>query len=259
MKKIVGRKMLRGIGKIEDRCEKATETHIPKMGKKAPLCYEYIGQLIAYSDMIGSCAYGCPGGAEKEHTLWYLAARMSSFGRAALRLMKMGFYDEALVIVRSMGELTNLFALFFSSPESIEEWKELDRSYRLANLTPGRIRKRIEMLGSTPFITAAKYAALCEISTHPVPEVHPQRFNHLGKSMTGGVYMQEVGIVVVLNEMALALSMLVIFAARICKVPPEPFKEIGQACAMCIRSTGSIGVDNVDEMWKEMEKMSKEH
>jgi hypothetical protein len=74
---------------------------------------------------------------EKEHTLWYLAAQMSSFGRPALRLMKMDFYDEALIIVRSMGELTNLFALFFSSPESIEEWKQSDHSYRVANLTPG--------------------------------------------------------------------------------------------------------------------------
>ncbi len=77
--------------------------------------------------------------------------------------------------------------------------------------------------------------------------------------MTGGVYMQESGILVVLNEMAFALSLFVTFAARICKVPPEPFEEIRQACVMCIRSTGSIGVGNVDEIWKEMENMSREH
>jgi hypothetical protein len=153
--------------------------------------------------------------------------------------------------------MTKLFALFFSSPESIEEWKQSDHSYRVANLTPGKIRKRIEEVGNTPFISAKKYAALCEISTHPVPEVRPQRFNHSGKSMTGGVYMQEAGIVVVLNEMAFALSMFVIFAARICKVPTEPFKEKREACAMCISSTGGIGVHNVNEVWKEIERASK--
>jgi len=71
-------------------------------------------------------------------------------------------------------------------------------------------------------------------------------------------FVEKLGLVV-LNEMAFALSLFVTFAARICKVPPEPFEEIRQACVMCIRSTGSIGVGNVDEIWKEMENMSREH
>jgi len=128
MKKLNGRKMLRAIGKYEDRCEEATKKYIPRMGKKAPLCYEYLGQLLAYADLIGSCAYGCPGKSEDAHAVWNLVARTSSFGRAALRLTKMGFYDETLIIVRNMGEICNLLSLFSLAPETIDEWKKSDRA-----------------------------------------------------------------------------------------------------------------------------------
>ena len=202
--------------------------------------------------MIGSCAYGCPGGGPDNHTIWYLSARMSSFGRAALRLMKMGFYDEALIIVRSMGELTNLFTLFDVEPVSIEEWKRSDRRYRRDKLGPGRIRERIEQSGDTPFIDKEHYAELCEISTHPVPQVRPQGFNPHQRALTGGIVVQDAGILVVLNEMAVALSLFVLFAAKLCKVPSEPFKEIRDVCAACVRSAG-FGLQDLKDIWEKMD------
>jgi hypothetical protein len=245
MKILDGTKMLRAVGKYEDRCEKATEKRLAKIGKKAPLCYEYLAQLLAYADMIGSCVYSCPGESEDAHAIWYLVARTSSFGRAALRLMKMGFYDEALIIVRSMGEICNLLVLFSVSPEAIEEWKTSDRAYRMTNLSPSRVRKRIEALGGVTAITATRYAALCEVSTHAVPDLRPQRFNHAGKSMTGGIYLQDAGILVVLNEMAMALALLVIAAAKLCKVPKEPFKNIRDVCVLCLKSVGGVDLESL--------------
>jgi hypothetical protein len=47
----------------------------------------------------------CPGGGYKAHMIQYMAARGSSFARAAFRLAKLGFYDEALSLVRSLGDL----------------------------------------------------------------------------------------------------------------------------------------------------------
>lgn len=55
---------------------------------------------------------------------------------------------------------------------------------------------------------------------------------------------------VVLNEMAEALSLLVVMAARVCKVPTEPFKEIRETCAACLRSVGGIGLMNVQDVLK---------
>src|SRR5258706_13410630 len=103
MKKLNGRKMLRAIGKYEGRCEEATKKYIPRMGKKAPLCYEYLGQLLAYADLIGSCAYGSPGESEEAHAVLNPLGRSGSFGQSALPLMKKVLYLKRLVIVRNIG------------------------------------------------------------------------------------------------------------------------------------------------------------
>jgi len=251
MKKLNGSKMLRAIGRYENKCQKRTEKRLPRMGKKAPVCYEHLGQVLAYADMIGSCTFGCPGPTPEAHAVWYLVARTSSYGRAALRLAKMGFYDEALNLVRSIGEIANFFALFSAAPETIDEWKNSDRPYRLQHLTPAKIRRRLVAMNQRPVMDEGTYATLCEVSTHPVPELRPQQFNHAGRSTTGGVYFQEAGFLVVLNEMAIATSLLVLFAAKVCKVPGDKFKEIARACAKCAGATGGINIASVQAALKE--------
>jgi hypothetical protein len=245
-----GSKMLRAVGKLEDKCGKLTEKRLPHMGKKAPKCYEYLGQVLAYADIIGSCTFGCPGPTPEAHAVLYLVARASSFGRAALRLAKMAFYDEALNIVRSIGEIANLFELFAFDPNAIDEWRKSDRAYRLEHLSPAKIRRRLLALGQTPAMTEDTYRNLCEISTHPIPELRPQQFNHGGRSMTGGVYVQEAGFLVVLNELAITASLLVAFATIVCNVPKSAAQEIGGACAMCAKSAGGVTLASVGQVLK---------
>jgi hypothetical protein len=253
MRSVNGTKMLRAVQKFENKCQKITEKQLPRMGKKAPTCYEHLGQVLAYADMIGSCTFGCPGPSEGAHAIWYLLARTSSFGRAAIRLAKMGFYDEALILVRSVGEIANLFALFIEVPGAVDEWRNSDRIYRLKHFSPAQVRKRISAVGGTIVMDESKYASLCEISTHPVPNLRPQRFNHAGKSMTGGIIFQGAGFLVALNELAMPASLLLAFAARVCKVPREPFDEITKACGLCLRSAGGVVLGSVETVWRKRE------
>lgn len=242
--------MMRAVGKLEDKCEKLTEKRLRHMGKKAPKCYEYLGQVLSYADIIGSCTFDCPGPTHEAHAVLYLIARSSSFGRAALRLAKMGFYDEALNIVRSIGEMANLFMLFALDANSVEEWRKSDRAYRLKHLSPAKIRERIVVAGEKPAMDEETYRNLCEISTHPVPELRPQQFNHAGRSMTAGVYFQNAGFLVVLNELANAISLLVGFATIVCKVPKEVAQKIGNACVGCARFAGGITLKTLAEALK---------
>lgn len=251
MKKLNGRKMLDAAKKSEEKCEHVTEKRLSRMGKKAPVCYDLLRQVLAYADMIGSCSFGCPGQSQSAHALWYLTARTSSFGRAALRLARMGFYDEALIIVRSMGEIANLFALFAAAPEAIEEWKAADRLGRITRFSPVKIRERLACLGELIPMDKTKYESLCEWSTHPVPDMQPQKFNHAGKSMTGGIHFQAAGFLVVLNEMAIIESLLVFYAAKSCGVARDVFQEIGRACKMCAMSAGGIDLQGMERLWRE--------
>jgi hypothetical protein len=257
VKSLNGSKTLRAIGKYEDKCQKQTEKALPRMGKKAPVCYEYLGQVLAYADMIGSCSFGCPGPSHEAHAVWYLVARASSYGRAALRLAKMGFYDEALNLVRSIGEIANLFELFDIAPGAIEEWKKSDRSYRLQNLSPAKIRRRLIALNQPPVMDEDHYASLCEVSTHPVPQLRPQQFNHVGRSMAGGVHFQEAGFLVVLNEIGLVTSLLVLFAAKVCKIEDGNFREISASCAKCAGALGAVDLGTVQEALKRSKEIKE--
>ena len=256
LRELNGAKALRAISKFEDRCEKQTEKGLPKWGVKAPKCYECLGQVLAYADLIGSCAFGCPGPSYEDHTVLYLPARASSFGRAALRLAKMGFYDEALNIVRSVGEIGNLLALFASDANAIDEWKKSDWKYRMENMSPSKVRKRVLAANGVLAMQEQTYKELCEISTHPVPQLRPQQFNHAAKTMTGGMFVQPAGFVVVLNELAISMSLLVLYATLVCRVPGKERKIILAECAKCVRATGSLNIGNVSEALKQGLKTS---
>src|SRR5262245_48629772 len=112
----------------EDACQRETDTRLPGMGNRAPACFEQIGTVLSLLDRMASCWWACQGG---DHIVEYLCGRVASTGRAALRLMRLGFYDESLVLSRGIGEIANLFLLFKEEPRALEEWKVSSRGERL--------------------------------------------------------------------------------------------------------------------------------
>ena len=64
--------------------------------------------------------------------------------------------------------------------------------------------------------------------------------------MTGGILFQDAGFLVVLNELALALSLLVILGAGVCNVPRKGFVEIGEVCTKCVSSLGGVDALSIE-------------
>jgi hypothetical protein len=128
-----GRDFLALVQEHEDLCEAKTDEHLPSMGKKAPVCVDRIGTVLSLLDRMSSCWWVCRGG---DHTIEYLAGRTLSNARAALRLLRFGFYDEALLLCRSMGEIANLLYLFFRSDVSLTEWRNASHKERLRHFSP---------------------------------------------------------------------------------------------------------------------------
>src|SRR5437660_2469667 len=98
---IDGKRFFDSTHAFENKCEKLTDKLIASMGKKAPKTLKTLGSVLGYGDAIASCFWGCPYGGAKpeEHTIQYLCGRATSFGRGAVRLAQMAFYDEALTLV----------------------------------------------------------------------------------------------------------------------------------------------------------------
>ena len=121
---------LRLLWEQEDACELATDGRLPGMGTKAPACLEEISTVLSLLDRMASCWWICRKG---DHLIEYLCGRAASTGRAALRLMRLGFYDESLALSRGLGEIANLFALFQEDGRAFSEWKGASRGDRLSS------------------------------------------------------------------------------------------------------------------------------
>lgn len=212
-----GRSFLKLIAEGEAECQSRTWSALPAMGKKAPRCLDGIGTVLALLDAAASCFWGCHQG---DHRGEFLLGRVASSAYAALRLSTAGYYDEALSIVRTLGENANLIAFFNADPSSFDRWKKLPERDRRKEFKPVSVRLALEALGAPTPVDKDRYAALSDFSIHASPNAMPQTHNVAGRPLTFGVF-QEAGLVLVLNELALPLAFVAVFASGIVEVPPK--------------------------------------
>jgi hypothetical protein len=187
----------------EEDCEEKSLGQLPRLGEKAPRCYEMTARVLALLDALSSCAWGC---AKGDHVLERLVARSVNHARAALRLALMGFYDEALVLTRGVGEIANLLSLFEAQSESFVRWKSLDERTRRREFSPGRVRTELETIGTPIRVPTETYAELSSRNVHVNPHTSPQTYDMLGRPKGGGYY-QEAGLMICQNELAESLTL----------------------------------------------------
>jgi hypothetical protein len=201
----------------ERECRETTLTERQNMGEKAPKCLSAIGTVLSLLDRTASCWWGCDQGS---HLLEYLIGRSVASAMAALHAAQSGYYDEALNQVRSLGEIANLLALFAVERNSLVDWTTASKKERLSKFGPSAVRKRLTQISAPMPVSAERYAALCEIVTHPTPDTRPQSYNPLGMPSVGQTF-QPAGYLVTLNEIALPLFSIGYFASVLVTLPPE--------------------------------------
>ena len=102
---------------------------------------ECVGSCLCALHRISTCSNGCSGG---DHTFQYFAGRAFNLSYASYRLIRLGLYDEALNLLRSLGELGNLLALSLYDTKSFEKWMTASDSERIRNLGPAWVRTSIK-------------------------------------------------------------------------------------------------------------------
>jgi hypothetical protein len=232
----------------EDRCKQKTLDQLPRLGAKAPRGYEMMGRCFALLDAFSSCAWVCSGG---DHVLERLAARALNNARAALRLTLMGFYDEAIALTRSVGEIANLLSLFAEQADSFTRWKSLDERTRRREFSPVNVRMRLEDLGTPMRIKSEVYAELSTRGVHVNPRTSPQTYDMI-EIPKGGGYYQEAGLFICLNELAQALTFVMYASAQLSHLEKPLKKRMLEAGRDLIANTGRLGVDNIQEMWSDL-------
>ena len=233
----------------EDDCEAVTDKLIPRLGEKAPACLEDLGTVLSLLDRMASCWWGCRGG---DHLVEYLCGRVASNARASLRMMRFGFYDEALLLCRSIGETSNLIQLFAIEEGALADWKSLSRRDRLNNFGPMRVRKRLEKLIG-PLIKEDRYRLLSEQSAHVVPHTRPQSHNML-RLPHAGAFVQKEGVLICLNELAFSLLPATLFGAQLLDVDDDVKKQVNLATRDLAEDIGGVTITEIEEYRREILK-----
>jgi len=150
-----------------------------------------------------TCHRGCSGGP---HILEALAGRSYNLGAAAYTVITRGFYDEGLLLIRSIGEVANLIALSASDKQAIKEWLSSDGKTRRNKFSPSKVRKILSRPNiDHPHFDDEWYSRLSEDYTHVTPAMKPNAHDNAGQGYVGGTY-QRSGLENALGELGTVLG-----------------------------------------------------
>ncbi len=238
----IGAEFLDLLRQQERSCGASFDSWLPHAGKKAPQTIEALGTVLSYLDRIASCWWGCDGGDHQEERL---VGRAASNARAALLLLRAGYYDEALGVVRQIGELVNLLWLFMNSNESLLEWRNANENVRRRSFSAVRVRERLEGAKLFRPLNENLYGKLSGTSIHANPGTTPQSHNVVGIP-TMGAYFQEAGTLVVLNHVAQLVVFALLYTTTLLQQSEDKVTAL-KAGRRLAESIGAIGIETVEE------------
>jgi hypothetical protein len=222
-----------------------------QLGKRAPEIWENLGGVLTLLSLAASCHWGCRG---QDHDVENLLRRCSNYALAALNLGRMGFYDEAMAMIRGLAEVSNLLELFAIDNEHLRRWKTLPEKERRRDYGPVKVRLQVEASGQEVASNKDTYDSLCTLGIHVTPETMRTSHQPNGQVHIGACF-SAIGFLAVLNELAINLSPVILFAGYLLKFPKERIDEFRVACDTLRGScTEFVRASNYRELLADMQQ-----
>jgi hypothetical protein len=171
-----------------------------------------IGTSLSVLYQAATCHRQCHRGP---HILEALCGRMYNLGAAAYILATSGFYDEALNLIRSIGEAGNLLSLSVVDKNALREWLSSDKKTRLKKFSPAEVRRALKKQEESAVLLADDdwYSRFCETYTHITPQTKPNVHNDANQPYVGGVF-QANGYSSTLGELATVLVAVSLYISK---------------------------------------------
>jgi len=136
-----------------------------------------------------------------------------------------GYYDEALSLVRSVGEIGNLLNLFWADSTLIRSWLDGDSKHRQKEFSPVGVRKRLEAFHWLVTFDEQHYKSLCELVVHPTPTSRPNAHEN-SKRPVLGAFFQASGFLKASWELYWSLAVVSGPIAKLALMPLEEAKKM---------------------------------
>jgi hypothetical protein len=162
-----------------------TDTHLDD----AKYFFDVTGTSMAALYAAATCARGCRGGS---HVMERLCGRIYNLACGAYALLCRGLYDEALNLIRGIGEAGNLLVLFHGHPRHRTAWESATEKSRRRDYGPKQVRDLLKGTQTKVMVaTDAWYAEFCAQYTHVTPHTVPNLFTIDGRPMAGPCYQEQ--------------------------------------------------------------------
>jgi len=234
----------------DDLKENLTFNKFEKDKENNPLqTYSVVGDLLSVTYKLSVCDFGCRGG---DHRIEYIIGKAYNTAVASLKLLRLGFYDESLSLIRSISEITNLLCLFRIEPNSYKDWVEATEQERIRNFGPAKIRKKIISVAAQPPVDKEYYSKLCEIGVHVNPETRPAGYNKHKLALVGGFVMDHAP-TAILNDLANNLFFCALMGSS-CILEKDDFMNLTDDLKKMVEQIGDLTIMNLEE---HIEKLNK--
>lgn len=214
--------LMRKLQPFELECQRLTEQYIYNADAPFVEATRTFEALLQQLYLFSCCFWGCHG---NEHTLEYLAARVSSHVIASRRLIMTGYYDEALSLIRSVGEIANLLNLFWADSTYIRSWLDSEDRSRWKEFRPAAVRSKLEELQWMIPFDEEHYGRLCEVAVHPTPATRPNDYRDDRRPTLGAVF-QEHGFIMASWELYWSLAVAAGPIAKLALFPREQAEKM---------------------------------
>ena len=188
--------------KFEEECRRRTDSFLAELPPEQVHALRDYDLLLEQLYKFACCFWGCHG---KEHVLEHLAGRCVSSLVSARRLIEAGYYDEALSLIRSVGEIANLLNLFWADNAEIRPWLDSPEKERRRRFSPVQVRRKLGELQTMVPFNDTHYHRLCELSVHPTPQTRPNAHQDARRPVLGA-YFQPQGFIAASWELCWALA-----------------------------------------------------
>jgi hypothetical protein len=240
-----GMDFLRLMRKLEHLSAEDTWKTLPTLGKKLPAAVEAMGTVLSYLDRIASCFYCC---SHDDHRLQYLVGRVTTLTHSALLLTASGHYDEALALIRVLGEATNLLSLFDVDKTELEKWKTLCGNQHWDHFRPYKVRRRLNALNAPCVVDQERYSMLSSLSVHAGPDSMPNAQNDEGRARLAPRF-EDTGLMICVNELARCIALISVSATSLIETPLVVKKRTRMAGGKLARNVGGVDVMMKGRPW----------
>ena len=230
---------------VDSLARKDTLEFIERGGAKAPAAWDQLGTCLALLDAAGSCRWGSAGG---DHVVEYLIKRVANAVLAATRLLQTASYDEALNMLRTAAEVTNLLTVFAQDVDVLARWRVADATERFSLLRPVAVVRQLQASEAPTMIDLNAYDLLSRIA-HGNSTDSPQGHSGPPGSRPGRTLVQDAGVFLVLNEACSVVVFALLAAASLLDLQSSLRLELlndGRELAGLI---GGVRLGTRDAMW----------